>query len=134
MTLMLTDPISDYLTRVRNAIAAQHSEVEIPASRLKREMTRILEEQGYIEGYGVEPTPVGDIIRIQLKYTDGRRPVVSGLRRISRPGRRRYVAHGEIPRVMGGMGTAILSTSVGVMTGHEAKQRGVGGEVVAYVW
>lgn len=134
MTLMLTDPISDFLTRVRNAITAQHVEVEIPASRLKREMTRILEEQGYISGYAVEPTPVGDVIRIQLKYTDGRRSVVTGLQRISRPGRRRYVSHEEIPRVMGGMGTAILSTSVGVMTGHEAKQRGVGGEVVAYVW
>jgi small subunit ribosomal protein S8 len=134
MTLMLTDPISDFLTRVRNAIAAQHAEVEIPASRLKREMARILEEQGYIDGQAVEPTPLGDVIKIQLKYTDGRRPVVTGLQRISRPGRRRYVGHGEIPRVMGGMGTAILSTSVGVMTGHEAKQRGVGGEVVAYVW
>jgi small subunit ribosomal protein S8 len=134
MTLMLTDPISDYLTRVRNAITAQHAEVEVPASRLKREMTRILKEQGYIEGFDVEPTRVGDVILIQLKYTDGRRSVVSGLRRISRPGRRRYVSHGEIPRVMGGMGTAIMSTSVGVMTGHEAKHRGVGGEVVAYVW
>jgi small subunit ribosomal protein S8 len=134
MTLMLTDPISDYLTRVRNAIRAQHAEVEVPASRLKREMTRILKEQGYIEGFDVEPTRVGDVILIQLKYTDGRRSVVSGLRRISRPGRRRYVSHGEIPRVMGGMGTAIMSTSVGVMTGHEAKHRGVGGEVVAYVW
>jgi small subunit ribosomal protein S8 len=134
MTLMLTDPISDYLTRVRNAITAQHAEVEIPSSRLKREMSRILSEQGYIEGFAVEPTPVGDVIKIQLKYTDGRRSVVSGLRRISRPGRRRYVAHGEIPRVMGGMGTTIMSTSSGVMTGHEAKQKGVGGEVVAYVW
>ena len=134
MTLMLTDPVSDYLTRVRNAITAQHAEVEVPASRLKREMTRILSEQGYIQGFSVEPTPVGDVIRIQLKYTDGRRSVVTGLRRISRPGRRRYVSHGEIPRVMGGMGTAIMSTSVGVMTGHQAKQRGVGGEVVAYVW
>jgi small subunit ribosomal protein S8 len=134
MTLMLTDPVSDYLTRVRNAITAQHAEVEVPASRLKREMTRILEEQGYIEAFSVEPTPVGDVIRIRLKYTNGRRPVVTGLRRISRPGRRRYVSHDEIPRVMGGMGTAIMSTSAGVMTGHEAKQRGVGGEVVAYVW
>jgi small subunit ribosomal protein S8 len=134
MTLMLTDPISDYLTRVRNAITAQHADVEIPSSRLKREMTRILDEQGYIDGFSVEPTPVGDVIKIQLKYTSGRRPVVTGLRRISRPGRRRYVSHGEIPRVMGGMGTAILSTSAGVMTGHEAKQKGVGGEVVAYVW
>jgi small subunit ribosomal protein S8 len=134
MTLMLTDPVSDYLTRVRNAITAQHAEVEIPASRLKREMTRILSEQGYIQDVSVEPTPVGDVIRIRLKYTDGRRSVVTGLRRISRPGRRRYVSHGEIPRVIGGMGTAIMSTSVGVMTGHQAKQRGVGGEVVAYVW
>jgi small subunit ribosomal protein S8 len=134
MKLMLTDPVSDYLTRVRNALAAQHQDVEIPASRLKKEMSRILKEQGYINGFEVEPTPVGEVIRVQLKYTDGRRSVISGLRRISRPGRRRYVAHPQIPRVMGGMGTAILSTSVGVMTGHEARQRGVGGEVVAYVW
>jgi small subunit ribosomal protein S8 len=131
---MLTDPISDYLARVRNAIGAQHSEVDVPASRLKKEMTRILEEQGYITGFTFEPTPVGEVIRIRLKYTDGRRSVITGLQRISRPGRRRYAAHQEIPRVMGGMGTAILSTSTGVMTGHEARQRGVGGEVVAYVW
>jgi small subunit ribosomal protein S8 len=131
---MLTDPISDYLTRVRNAIAAQHSDVEIPASRLKKEMSRILEQQGYIEGFTVEPTRVGEVIRIRLRYTEGRQSVISGMQRISRPGRRRYAAHGEIPRVMGGMGTAILSTSTGVMTGHEARQRGVGGEVVAYVW
>ncbi len=131
---MLTDPIADYLARVRNAIAAQHSEVEIPASRLKKEMTRILEQQGYISGYSVEPTAVGEVIRIRLKYTEGRQPVITGLQRVSRPGRRRYAAHQEIPRVMGGMGTAILSTSTGVMTGHEARQRGVGGEVVAYVW
>ena len=131
---MLTDPVSDYLTRVRNAISAQHSEVEIPASRLKKEITRILEQQGYITSYAVEPGAVGEVIQITLKYTDGRRSVISGLERISRPGRRRYAAHGEIPRVMGGMGTAILSTSTGVMTGHEARQSGVGGEVVAYVW
>jgi small subunit ribosomal protein S8 len=131
---MVTDPISDYLTRVRNALAAQHAEVEVPASRLKKEMTRILAEQGYISEYVVEPTPVGEAIRIQLKYTDGRGAVITGLQRVSRPGRRRYVTHEEIPRAMGGMGTVILSTSVGVMTGHEARHRGVGGEVVAYVW
>ena len=131
---MVNDPISDYLTRVRNAIAAQHAEVEVPSSRLKKEMTRILAEQGYIGEYVLEPTPVGEAIRIKLKYTDGRRTVISGLKRVSRPGRRRYVTHEEIPRVLGGMGTAILSTSVGVMTGHEASHRGVGGEVVAYVW
>jgi small subunit ribosomal protein S8 len=131
---MMTDPISDYLTRVRNAISAQHAEVEVPASRLRKEMTRILAEQGYINDYEIEPTPVGEAIRIQLKYTGGRGSVISGLTRVSRPGRRRYVSHDEIPRVLGGMGTAIMSTSAGVMTGHEAKRRGVGGEVVAYVW
>jgi small subunit ribosomal protein S8 len=131
---MLTDPISDYLTRVRNALTAHHSVVEVPASKLKREMTRILEEQGYISSYSVEPTRVGEVIRIELKYTDERRSVILGLERVSRPGRRRYVDHESVPRVQGGMGTAIVSTSTGVMTGHEAKQKGVGGEVVAYVW
>jgi small subunit ribosomal protein S8 len=131
---MLTDPISDYLTRIRNALAAEHPDVEVPASRLKKEMSRILTEQGYISSYEVEPTAVGDVIRIQLKYTDDRRPVISGMRRVSRPGRRRYVGRGDVPRVQGGMGTAIVSTSTGVMTGHEATAKGVGGEVVAYVW
>jgi small subunit ribosomal protein S8 len=131
---MLTDPISDYLTRIRNALTADHTEVEIPASRLKKEMSRILTEQGYIEGFEVEPTAVGEVIRIQLKYTDDRRPVISGMRRVSRPGRRRYANQTQVPRVQGGMGTAIVSTSSGVMTGHEAKAKGVGGEVVAYVW
>jgi small subunit ribosomal protein S8 len=131
---MLTDPISDYLTRVRNALAADHTEVEIPASRLKKELSRILTEQGYISGFEVEPTAVGEVIKIELKYTDDRRPVISGLTRISRPGRRRYVGGGEVPRVQGGMGTAIISSSSGVMTGHEARAKGVGGEVVAYVW
>ncbi|MGH2951733.1 MAG: 30S ribosomal protein S8 [Solirubrobacterales bacterium] len=131
---MLTDPISDYLTRIRNGLAAEHPEVEVPASRLKKEMSRILREQGYISDFEVEPTAIGEVIRIQLKYTDDRRPVISGLRRVSRPGRRRYVARDEVPRVQGGMGTAIVSTSTGVMTGHEASAKGVGGEVVAYVW
>lgn len=131
---MLTDPISDYLTRIRNALSATHEEVEVPASRLKKEISRLLAEQGYITGFEVEPTPVGEVIRIKLRYTDDRQPVISGMERISRPGRRRYVNGGQIPRVQGGMGTAIVSTSVGVMTGHEAKAKGVGGEVVAYVW
>jgi small subunit ribosomal protein S8 len=131
---MLTDPIADYLTRVRNAINAGHPELEVPASRLKVEVSRILTEQGYIDSYEVEPTRIGEAIRIRLRYTDARRPVITGLERVSRPGRRRYVSRDEVPRVMGGMGTAILSTSVGVMTGHEARQKGVGGEVVAYVW
>ena len=131
---MLTDPIADYLTRIRNAIGSGHDEVEIPASGLKMEMTRILKEQGYIRDFNKQPAKVGEEIRIRLKYTEDRRPVITGLERISRPGRRRYVDHKEVPRVDGGTGTAILSTSVGVMTGHEAKAKGVGGEVVAYVW
>jgi len=131
---MLNDPISDYLTRIRNALGSGHDEVEIPASRLKAEMTRILKEQGYIEDFQRGPARVGEAIRIRLKYTEDRRPVIAGLERISRPGRRRYVDRTEVPRVHGGTGTAIVSTSVGVMTGHEAKRKGVGGEVVAYVW
>jgi small subunit ribosomal protein S8 len=130
----MTDPVSDYLARLRNALAAEHAEVEIPASRLKREMTRILKEQGYISDFSVEPTAVGEVIKIDLKYTDQRRPVINGMQRVSRPGRRRFVSRREVPRVQGGMGTAIVSTSTGVMTGHEATHEGVGGEVVAYVW
>ena len=131
---MLTDPIADYLTRIRNALGSGHDQVEIPSSRLKLEMTRILKEQGYIRDFVKQPARVGDAIKISLKYTEDRRPVIAGLERISRPGRRRYVDHKHVPRVDGGTGTAIVSTSVGVMTGHEAKQKGVGGEVVAYVW
>lgn len=131
---MHTDPISDYLTRVRNALGADHPEVEIPASRLKKEVTRILKEQGYVSDFEVEPTAVGESIKIRLKYTEDREPVIQGMRRISRPGRRRYVGGDQIPRVQGGMGTAIISTSAGVLTGHQAKEKGVGGEVVAYIW
>jgi small subunit ribosomal protein S8 len=131
---MLTDPIADYLTRIRNALGSGHDHVDIPSSRLKLEMTRILKEQGYIRDFAKGPARVGEAIRIDLKYTEDRRPVIAGLERISRPGRRRYVDHKHVPRVDGGTGTAIVSTSVGVMTGHEAKQKGVGGEVVAYIW
>jgi small subunit ribosomal protein S8 len=131
---MLTDPIADYLTRIRNAIGSGHDDVEIPASRLKLEMSRILKEQGYILDYAKKPATVGEAIEIRLKYTEDRRPVIAGLERVSRPGRRRYVDHKGVPRVHGGTGTAIVSTSAGVMTGHEAKAKGVGGEVVAYVW
>lgn len=131
---MLTDPIADYLTRIRNAIRAGHDEVQIPASRLKLEMSRILKEQGYIRDFAPVPAPVGEAIKIRLKYTEDRRPVIIGLERVSRPGRRRYVDHKAVPRVYGGTGTAIVSTSAGVMTGHEARAKGVGGEVVAYIW
>ncbi len=131
---MLNDPIADYLTRIRNALGSGHDDVQIPASRLKEEMSRILKEQGYIRDFHRKPAKVGEAIEITLKYTEDRRPVIIGLERVSRPGRRRYVDHKEVPRVHGGSGTAIVSTSVGVMTGHEAKAKGVGGEVVAYVW
>jgi len=131
---MLTDPIADYLTRIRNALGSGHDEVEIPASRLKLEMSRILKEQGYIRDFSSQPGRVGELIRIELKYTSDHEPVISGIERVSRPGRRRYVDHNTVPRVYGGTGTAIVSTSRGVMTGHEAKAKGVGGEVVAYVW
>lgn len=131
---MLNDPVSDYLTRIRNAIGAGLDDVEIPASRLKLEMSRILTEQGYIEGFSKAPARVGEAILVKLKYTPDRRPAISGLERISRPGRRRYVNRRAVPRVYGGTGTAIVSTSRGVMTGHEANSKGVGGEVVAYVW
>ena len=131
---MLNDPIADYLTRIRNGLRADHDAVEMPSSKFKAELARILTEQGYIESFDVEPGRVGRTLRVQLKYTEDRRPVILGMERISRPGRRRYVDHKEVPRVHGGTGTAIISTSVGVMTGHEAKQKGVGGEVVAYGW
>jgi small subunit ribosomal protein S8 len=133
----MTDPIADLLTRIRNAAAAQHHDVTIPSSRLGQEIARILSEQGYIEAYDVhDPAPgrPGQELTITLKYTQARRPVISGLQRVSRPGQRTYVDHSHIPRVQGGMGTAIISTSQGVMTGHEARIAGVGGEVVAQVW
>jgi small subunit ribosomal protein S8 len=131
---MQTDPIADYLTRLRNAIRAGHDEVEIPLSGLKMELSRILKEQGYINDFHRKPARVGEAINLRLKYTEDRRPVIIGIERVSRPGRRRYVDHKNVPRVQGGTGTAIVSTSVGVMTGHEARAKGVGGEVVAYVW
>jgi len=133
----MTDPISDFLTRVRNAIRAAHETVEIPGSKLKGELARILAEQGYIESFSVVQAPdrsVGELILIRLKYTEDRRSAISGLRRISRPGRRTYVDAKHIPKVLGGMGTAIVSTSRGVMTGHQARAAGVGGEVLAQVW
>ncbi|MGO9823527.1 MAG: 30S ribosomal protein S8 [Solirubrobacteraceae bacterium] len=135
--MSMTDPVADFLTRLRNAAKAQHHDVTIPSSKLKRELARILKEQGYIEAYQVDPPApgrVGEQITITLKYTADRKPVITGLRRVSRPGQRAYVDHSHIPRIQGGMGTAIISTSRGVMTGHEARQQGVGGEVVAQVW
>ncbi|HEX8123825.1 MAG TPA: 30S ribosomal protein S8 [Solirubrobacteraceae bacterium] len=133
----MTDPIADFLTRIRNGIQAAHETVNIPASKLKRELARILDEQGYIEGYDVEAPNAdhpGEVLQVRLKYTADRRSAISGLRRVSRPGQRHYVSATEIPKVQGGLGTAILSTSRGVMTGHDARREKVGGEVVAEVW
>jgi small subunit ribosomal protein S8 len=135
--MSMTDPVADFLTRLRNGAKAQHHDVTMPSSRLKRELARILKEQGYIDAWEVTPATAespGEKITVTLKYTDERRPVISGLQRVSRPGQRKYVDHAHIPRIDGGMGTAIISTSRGVMTGHEARQQGVGGEVVAKVW
>ncbi len=128
------DPIADFLTRVRNGLHADHDEVEMPASTFKAEIARILREQGYIEDFSVEPARVGQVLRVRLKYTEDRKPVISGIARVSKPGRRRYVRADEVPRVLGGMGTTIVSTSRGVMTGHDARRQRVGGELVAKVW
>jgi small subunit ribosomal protein S8 len=132
--MSMTDPIADFLTRIRNGLEADFEYVDIPASKFKVELARILREQGYIEDYGTQAARVGETLRVRLKYTEQRAPVITGLKRVSRPGRREYVEAGQVPKVFGGMGTAIMSTSRGVMTGHEARQQGVGGEVVAYVW
>ncbi len=135
--MSMTDPLADFLTRLRNGAKAQHHDVRLPSSKLKREVARILKEEGYIESYEVNPAPEdrpGEELTVVLKYTPERRPVITGLQRVSRPGQRTYVDHAHIPRIQGGMGTAIISTSRGVMTGHDARREGVGGEVVARVW
>ena len=131
---MSTDTISDYLTRVRNAIAAKHRVVEIPASNLKKEITKILHEQGYIRAYKFEDTPPQGSIKIALKYdTVTKQSPIHELKRVSRPGLRKYVASDKLPTVMNGLGIAILSTSKGVMTDKQARQDKVGGEVLCYV-
>ena len=135
--MSMTDPVADFLTRLRNGAQAQHHDVASPSSRIKRELARILKEQGYIDAYQIDPPAPGrpnEQITVTLKYTDDRKPVISGMKRVSRPGRRTYVDHAHIPRIQGGMGTSIISTSKGVMTGHDARIQGVGGEVVANVW
>ena len=109
--MSMTDPIADFLTRIRNGIKSDRDDVDIPHSRFKVELARILREQGYIEGYSVEPAEVGEVVRVTLKYTQDRAPVITGIQRVSRPGRRTYVNATEIPKVLGGMGTAIVSTS-----------------------
>jgi small subunit ribosomal protein S8 len=131
---MITDPIADMLTRIRNANQALHERVEMPASGMRREIARILMEEGYIDGYAVNEGQPFDTLVVTLKYGPNRERVISGLRRISRPGRRIYAKKERPHKVLGGMGVAILSTSSGVVTGRTAQEQGVGGEVLCYVW
>ena len=130
----ISDPIADMLTRVRNASRARHTEVIVPASRTKREIARILQEEGFIAGVSEERAGPAQLLRLELKYVDGKVPVVSGLKRISKPGLRVYAQKTDIPRVLGGLGIVIVSTSKGIMTGAQAKQAALGGEILAYVW
>jgi small subunit ribosomal protein S8 len=129
-----TDPIADMLTRIRNASLARHRELTLPSSRIKREIARILVEEGFIDSFTTGQDGVQETLNLQLKYVEGRTPVVSGLKRISKPGLRVYARKTEIPRVLGGLGTAILSTSQGIMTGSQARKLNLGGEVLCYVW
>lgn len=133
---MMTDPIADMLTRVRNANTAKHDEVRMPSSKQKVALAQILQKEGYVESYGVAPSPngVGDILTIKMKYSAERDRTIAGLRRISTPGLRVYRKATDVPRVLGGLGVAVLSTSHGLMTDREARKRKVGGEVLCYVW
>jgi len=133
---MLTDPIADMLTRIRNANTAMHDEVRMPSSRQKVALAKLLEAEGYINGFEVAPSTKGpgDLLTIQMKYSDDRDRTISGLRRVSTPGLRVYRKADSVPRVLGGLGVAVLSTSHGLMTDREARRRNVGGEVMCFVW
>ena len=132
----MTDPIADMITRIRNAVSARHQRVDIPASRFKTEIARILEQEGYINSFKlIEAADAAPpVIRIALKYGPKGETVISGLERVSRPGRRVYLGRGDVTKVMGGLGTSILTTSHGVMTGREAVRAGIGGEVLCNIW
>lgn len=132
--MTLTDPIADMLTRVRNAIHRRHPTVEMPASRMKAAIAQVLKEEGFIRDYQVVGDGPAKTLRIELKYTDKKEPVLTGLKRVSKPGLRIYTRTSHIPRVYGGLGVAILSTPRGVMSGTKARRLRVGGEVLAYVW
>ncbi len=131
---MVTDPIADMLTRIRNAAKARHARVDMPSSKLKVEIARILKEEGYLSTYKVVDEKAKKTLRIGLRYTTGKQSIITDLRRVSRPGCRRYVGKGEIRAVVGGMGISIVSTPRGVMTGQSAKKAGVGGELLCEVW
>jgi small subunit ribosomal protein S8 len=130
----VTDPIADMLTRIRNAQAMRHESLVMPVSKMKVSIARILRDEGFIKGYDMLRGQPHPILRVHLSYRDGREPAIGGLKRVSKPGLRVYVGKGEIPRVYGGLGIAILSTSQGVITGREAWRQGIGGELLCYVW
>lgn len=132
--MLVTDPIADMLTRIRNALVAKHEAVEVPASKMKLAIAEILLNEGYIKAYSVNDEGVERMINITLKYGPNRQRVITGLKRISKPGLRVYARNDKLPRVLNGLGIAIISTSRGVMTDREARKLGVGGEVLAYVW
>ena len=131
---MLTDPIADMLTRIRNANKAMHDRAEMPTSRLKEQIARILKEEGYIRDFKIVEGESFNTLVVVLKYGKGRERVITGIKRISKPGRRVYARQDRLPRVLGGMGTAILSTSKGVITSRTAEKEGIGGEVICFVW
>lgn len=132
--MTMTDPIADMLTRIRNASSAHHDEVEMPFSKLKESIAQILEREGYIGGYQVIKGASFDTLKMSLKYGPDRQQLINGIKRISKPGLRVYTKNDDIPRVLGGLGMAIISTSKGVLTDKEAREKNVGGEVLAYVW
>lgn len=132
--MTMTDPIADMLTRIRNANVVKHETVDVPASNMKKELSRILLEEGFIRGYDVIEDGKQGIIRIQLKYGQTGERVISGLKRISKPGMRVYADKHEVPRVLNGLGISIISTSKGILTDKQARKEGVGGEVICYVW
>ncbi|MBQ9022260.1 MAG: 30S ribosomal protein S8 [Eggerthellaceae bacterium] len=132
--MSMNDPIADMLTRVRNANSAGHDTVQMPSSKKLVEIARIMKEEGYIDSYDIQPNEPRDILAITLKYGEKKARTIRGLKRISKPGLRIYAGKDELPRVLGGLGTAIISTSSGVMTDRDARKAGVGGEVIAYIW
>lgn len=132
--MVMTDPIADMLTRIRNANSVKHGQVDIPASNIKKAIAQILLDEGFIKGYDVIDDGKQGIIRVEMKYGPNNTKVISGLKRISKPGLRVYVKKDEIPKVLGGLGIAILSTSKGIMTDKQARKEGIGGEVICYVW
>ena len=132
---MLTDPVADMLTRIRNANLARHETVSMPTSKLKVEIARLLLDEGYVEAFSVaRGEEAFDVLTVTLKYADDRRRVIQGIKRISKPGRRIYAKSDRLPKVLGGLGTAIMSTPVGVITSRQAAERGIGGEVLCFVW